>query len=107
MNIQQIKSEIAAKNSAVILALNMVRQFADKDKKQPEPWLSHWDNDKRIRVTMHEDVFNQIKLNPKMEGLAYKSELVAAEYEADSTTVKRAAYLRYVVITPTSIEGVF
>lgn len=99
MNIQDIKSEVSTKTGAVITKLNMVRQ-KDQNTDQPQPWLSHWDNDSRVRVTMHEDVFNQIKANPLMEGLAYKTEKVDA-------TPDRAEYIRFVVITPTSIEGVF
>ena len=107
MNIQQIKVEIAnkAQLSNPITALNMVRQMVEGTENDPKPtpteWLSHWDNDNRVRVTMHETVFEQIKANPLMEGLAVKHEVVQPEDET------KAPYLRFVVITPRFIEGVF
>lgn len=93
MDIQQIKDQIGLKN------LVMVRQF-EQDTNTPTPWLSHWENDSRIRVTMHEEVFNQIKADPEKSGLAVKKELIHANGE-------RAEYIRFVVITPRNIEGTF
>jgi hypothetical protein len=99
MNIQQIKADIAAKTKAPLTTLTMVRQL-DQTTEKPTEWLSHWDNDNRIRVTMHQDIFNEIKANPAKEGLAVKREDVPA-------TDSRAAYTRFVVITPKNIEGTF
>lgn len=98
MNIEQIKSAIAANMGVSLPNLIMVRQF--NEDKVPQPWLSHWDNDHRIRVTMHEDVFNQIKADTSKAGLAFKKEVVEA-------TSERAAYTRFVVITPANIEATF
>jgi len=98
MNIQQIKEAIAANMSIQLPNLVMVRQF--NEQKEPQPWLSHWDNDHRVRVTMHEDVFNQIKADPSKAGLAFKKEVVPA-------TQERAEYTRFVVITPANIEATF
>ena len=96
MNIQQIKAEISAKSGVQFPNLSMVRQFDEQGVKQP--WLSHWDNDNRIRVVMHEEVFEDIKSNPAKADLALKKEVVEA-------TDDRAAYTRFVVITPKNIEG--
>lgn len=99
MNIQQIKSAIATSLGIQLPNLVMVRQL-DETTKAPQPWLSHWDNDNRVRVTMHEDVFNRIKAKPEEAGLAFKKSIVEA-------TPERAAYTRVVVITPENIEATF
>lgn len=99
MNIQHIKAAIAKQRNANIPTLTMVRQL-DQQTQAPQPWLSHWDDETRTRITMHEDVFQQIKSNPEKADLAFKVEEVPA-------TQTRAAYTRYVVITPKNIEGTF
>lgn len=99
MNILQLKTDLTASLKVPITQLTMVRQF-EEDKSTPTPWLSHWDNDNRIRVTMHEDILKTLKENPKFPGLAYKKEIVEA-------TEQRAAYTRIVVITPRNIEATF
>lgn len=105
MNINQIKLEVSNKSGKPCSTLTMVRQLTNDAAKTPTEWLSHWDNDNRIRVSMHQDVFNQIKANPAFDGLAVKKELVAAKVE--NGTEIRAAYLRFVVITPKNIEATF
>lgn len=103
MNISEIKAAISAKVGTVIGTLSMVRQFdadpTDATKKVASPWVSHWDNDARIRITMHEDIMNQLKTNPAKSDLAIKYELVQP---AD-----KAPYHRFVVITPKDIEATF
>lgn len=98
MNIQQIKEAIASNMGISLPNLVMVRQF--NEQKEPQPWLSHWEDDARVRVTMHEEVFNRIKEDPSKPGLAFKKEVVPA-------TQERAAYTRFVVITPLNIEATF
>jgi hypothetical protein len=102
MNIQEIK---AVANITGTLAL--VRQFAQQPSDAPADaapipteWVSHWDNEKRVRVTMHQDVMATIKSNPSFAGLALKTELVPQVGE-------RLAYTRHVVITPNNIEATF
>lgn len=99
MNIQAIKAEIAKQTGANLSTLMLSRQ------KHPEtgvdqPWLSHWDNDKRVRITMHDDVANKIANDLNFEGLAFKKEVVAK-------TDERAEYTRFVVIVPTSVVMTF
>ena len=65
-----------------------------------QPWVSHWENDKRIRVTMHIDLFNKIAAEPAKVGYAYKKEVVPA-------TQERAEYTRFVVIEPANVLGTF
>ena len=99
MNIQQIKTEIATKCKVQLPNLVMVRQL--NEQKEPTEWLSYWDNDSRLRITMHEEVFGKIKADPKnFTGMAIKKELVAA-------TEDRDAYTRVIIITPKNIEAVF
>ena len=101
MNMHQIKAQISAKTGTPIVALNMVRQFEDDAKTVSTPWLSHWDNDARIRVTMHEDVLNLLKTDADSNGLALKYEEVQPADESKSP------YKRFVIITPKHIEASF
>lgn len=98
MNITQIKTAIGQP------VLTMVRQLELKanpnDKDVPTKWVSHWDNINRIRVSMHEDVFNQIKADPNFGGLAVKPPVV-------HTPEGKQPYTMYVVITPKNIEATF
>lgn len=99
MDIKQIKAELAAKLGFAIPNLQMVRQF-EQDETTPAPWLSHWDNDHRVRVVMHEDVFKQIVADQNFNTLALK-------YEEIPATTERESYKRFVVITPRNIEATF
>lgn len=100
MNIDQIKAELIKKTGGNFGTLAMVRQFNQADATKQEPWLSHWDNDTRVRLTMHEDVFNQLKTDKTRADLALKYEVVPAN-------ATRAEYSRFVVIIPRNIEGTF
>lgn len=90
MDIQQIKDQTKQINLA------FVRQF-EADNVTPTPWLSHWDNDKRIRVTAHQDVIEKLKENPSRKDLAIKVQNVEEHGEVKS-------YVRYVLILPNNIE---
>lgn len=96
MNINQIKAYIGEES------LTLVRQ---KDLNGTDtPWVSSWNNKKRVRVTMHDDVLKVAK-DPSFNKLAVKEELVPAK-PAQGDKPARAAYTRYVVITPANIEAV-
>lgn len=105
MTINEIKGAISTKLSVTIGTLSMVRQFDETTNpdgtivKTPSEWVSHWDNDHRVRITMHEDIMNQLKANGAKSDLAFKYELVQP---AD-----KAAYHRFVVITPRDVEATF
>jgi hypothetical protein len=99
MNITQFKSEIATKTGITLAALNLARQL-DEATKAPTPWLSHWDNDKRVRITFHEDVAKAIKDSPERTDLAYKLDTIPANQE-------REGYIRIVAIIPQNIEFSF
>lgn len=99
MNIQDIKVAIAANAGITITKLDLSTQLDEQ--KQPTEWVAYWDNDKRVRITMHQEVMEQIKADPKMEGLAFKKEVMVP---ADAN---KASYIQYVVITPKSIVASF
>ena len=98
MNIQNIKLQIAAKTGASLPTLLMTQQKSQDGTLQP--WASYWDNDKRIRVTMHMETFASILAEPQQDGLAYKEQVVPASGD-------RAAYTRFVVIKPANVLGTF
>jgi hypothetical protein len=98
MDIQEIKAKISAEQNFPLGTLNMVRQF--NEQKEPTKWVSHWDNDHRVRVSMHEEIMGQLRADPKKNDLGLKREIVAA-------TEERASYVRYIVITPKHIEAAF
>lgn len=93
-SILQIKAALG------LAALCFVQQ-SDKDNKDVmTPWVAHWDNDKRIRVVMHNDVLAVAKADPNAPVLIFKSEVVAAHDEV-------AAYTRVVISTPRNIVATF
>lgn len=93
MNIQEVKTQIGLGNKTLMF----VRQMDQENKDTQTPWVSAWDNDTRIRVTMHENILAQLKNNPQFAGLALKKEVVAAHADV-------AEYIRYVLITPLNVE---
>lgn len=99
MNIQNLKMQIASQ-AGINLPTLMLSQQVDTETGEKQPWLSHWDNDKRVRITFPEEVALKLKDNPDFDGLAFKCETVPA-------TQERAAYTRYVVIIPTSVVMTF
>ena len=98
MKMNEIKAAIAAKAGINLPTLMLVRQKDAAGVSQP--WLSHWDNDKRVRITLHEDTAKAVQADPNLDKLAFKSEVVAAHENV-------AEYTRFVIITPTSVEITF
>ena len=98
MNIQNIKQLISSKTGAFIPTLLMTQQ--KNEAKELQPWASYWDNDKRVRITMHMEVLASIVENPTQDGLAVKEQLEPAKGD-------RAAYTRFVVIKPTEVLATF
>lgn len=96
MQIEQIKTAIGTKAGINLPQLMLVRQ-KDQTTGENQPWLSHWDNDKRVRITLHDDVAAKISKEPTFNGLAYKMEVIPQEGE-------RMEYTRFVIIVPTSVE---
>jgi heme-degrading monooxygenase HmoA len=98
MNMTDIKTQLG------IPTIMLVRQ-KEQDSDTPTQWLSHWENEKRIRVTVHEDVLAEIKKKADRNDLAIKRQVVGAKVENGVTT--RESYVRYVVIIPTNVEATF
>lgn len=95
MNLLQIKA--ATEQTTVMFT----RQTDKLD--QPTEWVSHWDNDKRIRVSMHRDVMGKIKADPNRTDLALKpAEIVNNTPEALEAGKK--PYTRYIIIVPNNVE---
>ena len=102
---QEIKATIARKHNTVVGTLNFVRQL-DVNGAETE-WLSHWDDDNRIRVTAHESIIATLKENRELDTLAFKSTVepeVEVPVDAKHPDGKRLAYTRYTIITPLRIE---
>lgn len=70
-----------------IPVLNMIRQLKKDGSKTP--WVSHWEPEKRIRVTMHETVMKTIQSN-KLTPLVYDKQEVPSATERDG-------YVRYIL----------
>lgn len=99
MNISQIKQEISQKTGAALVALNMVRQL-EEDKVTPTEWVYHWNDTKRLRIAMHNDLLKQLKDNPERNDLAYKTTVKEATPETEAYTI-------YTVIIPKNLEATF
>lgn len=121
MNILEVKQTIAAKSGKPLLSLDLGRQMIDdpsgdidpvttKVKQLPTEWYGYWDNDNRIRIVMHEQIFIMLKTAKangnvlSVTGLAIKPVQHEEAHVTNGKTI--AAYDRYVIITP-NIEASF
>lgn len=95
MNIVQVKEKLSEKTGIKFNELNMKDQL--NEDKTPTGWVSHWENDGRIRVVMHKDVLAKIVADKNFNGLALK------DAEVVEATPERAAYTKFFVITPQDI----
>ena len=66
MNLTQIKSSMGYD------ALNLVK--ATTEEGEATEWFKHWDNDKRIAVSLHQDLVAELQSNPELEGLGVQTE---------------------------------
>lgn len=116
MTITNVKAAINAEQHTSIDIFNFKRQFDQPTEAQvadalkadpkadpkkvlgtPQPWVSHWEDSKRIRVAMHDDVLTALKADKELSTLAYKSEIVHPDSETDR-------YIRYILFIPRHIE---
>lgn len=71
-----------------------IQQFnlnkAEKDGK-PTEWMRHWDNDRRIAVSMHQDTVKAIQNNPNMDNLGMQTEKRSGE-KGEYTAIRVVAY---------------
>ena len=103
MNIQQIKLQIGSQSNTQIGSLDMVRDTVidpkDATKTVPTDWYYYWDNQARVRVVMHKDIFTALKANRELDGLAVKPPVTR-------TPAGKLPYKMFVIITP-KIEASF
>lgn len=104
MTIAEIKAAINAKEGITLPTLAMTRQFAE-DKVTPTEWLSFWHDESRVRVTMHQDIKESLVKEVGKADLSFKREEIPAG--KTKTGEARAAYVRYVIITPKHVEACF
>jgi hypothetical protein len=116
MTITNVRTAINAEQHCNIEVLNFKRQFDQPTEAQvaeavkanpavdvakvlgnPQPWVSHWEDSKRIRVAMHDDVLTALKADKELSTLAFKSEVVHPDIET-------AKYIRYILFIPRHIE---
>ena len=98
MDMTALKAAIAAKAGIQLPTLMLVRQLDENQ--TPQPWLSHWENDARVRITFPEDVAKAVAAEPTIDKLAFKYSEVDAHGEVE-------AYKRFVVIIPSTVEMTF
>lgn len=117
MNIQDIKATISESTGIIIKSLDMKRQTkndpsgsidtaTNKVAQLPEPWFSYWDNTARLRIVMHEDVYNQLHVAKAQGQLMTVTGLALKNYSGKPfeivipTDATKPTYKRAVVITP-------
>lgn len=83
MNIVEIKSELGIKE----LNLNT----ADDKAGNKTEWMRHWDNDKRIAVSIHRELLNEIQKNSNISDLALQSEIRSTD-KGDYTAYRIVKY---------------
>lgn len=54
-------------------------------------WMRHWDNNQRISVSIHTDLVNELKSNPKVTGLGLQTETRKGE-QGDYTSHRIVKY---------------
>jgi len=64
-------------------------QFVEAENANGESteWVRHWDNEKRLAVSMHMDTAKQIKANPEIDGLFTQTEIREGE-QGEYTAVR-------------------
>ena len=70
MNIEEVKSQLG------YATLNL--NYGEKDGSQTL-WLSHWDNDNRISVSVHQETFEKIKADKSLSTLGIQTSNMVSE----------------------------
>lgn len=66
MNLPQIKAKLEIPQ----FELNTAKNEAGENTE----WMRHWDNDRRIAVSLHKDLVAELKANPKIGSLGLQHE---------------------------------
>jgi len=68
-------SEIKTKLGVVKFELNIAKDLAGAETE----WLRHWDNERRISVSLHKDLFTELKADASIESLGLQHEVRTGE----------------------------
>lgn len=71
MKLQDIKTQLGYQSLDLVQA-----QDAEGNKTQ---WYRHWDNEKRVAVSIHEDTIKAIQSNSELSSLGLQSEIRQGE----------------------------
>lgn len=84
MTVEEIKSEIG------LSALHW-EWAEDEDGVVSEEWMRHWDNDRRISVSVHKDTIEKVEANPEISTLGFhvKDEERTAKKSGETYTFHR------------------
>lgn len=83
MNLAQIKTELGIPAFELNTATD---QAGNKT-----AWMRHWDNNRRISVSIHTDLVNELKSNPQVSGLGLQTEIRQGE-QGDYTSHRIVKY---------------
>ncbi len=73
------------------LGLQILRMLREMDENgNKTEWVSHWEKDRRIRVTMHEIVMEKIRANIDIDTLVLNKEVISKNNE-------EGEYIRYTI----------
>ena len=83
MNLLDIKTELAIST----FELNTAKDKAGNSTE----WLRHWDNNRRIAVSLHKELAKELKSNPKLTGLGLQTSTLTGE-QGDYTAHRIVKY---------------
>lgn len=82
MNLSEAKAKIGAKhtteNNVVSIGVLQLNTAVNEAGEKTE-WLRHWDNENRIAVSLHKDLFEELKKDPKAGPLGLQYEVRKGE----------------------------
>lgn len=82
MNLAELKAKIGAKhttdkNTVTIGVLQL--NTAQNEAGEKTEWLRHWDNENRIAISLHKDLFEELKKDQKAGPLGLQHEVRVGE----------------------------
>ncbi len=103
MTLTDLKSTISQTFGFPLVAMNLQAQVDLQTGDINPEWVSHWENTKRVRITLHTEVLAHIKADPKCNNLAFKQSVIQPEgfmkdKDGNITDVPFAPYTSLVVI---------
>jgi hypothetical protein len=89
MNITQIKSTVGVSTLEL--------RTAKTKKGKPTDWMRHWDNTRRIAVSIHKELVDELKLKPETDSLGLQEE---------TRTGAKGPYLAYRIVNFSNQEPI-